>query len=189
MQLGDAVGPAATAPSDLRALTARFATVGRVEAIVLRPRRGVAAQSVPGAEAVAGRGLLGDRTAARAPSQPGGGKRQITLIQAEHLPLIARWAAQGAIEATSLRRNIVVSGLNLLSARSPFADRPLRVRLGEQVVLEFTGPCDPCSKMEATLGHGGYNAMRGHGGVTARVLNGGWVAVGDRIVVDSDTVG
>ena len=49
------------------------------------------------------------------------------------------------------------------------------------VVLEITGSCEPCSKMEAALGTGTYNAMRGHGGVNAKVIIGGDVKLGDTV--------
>lgn len=139
---------------------------------------------VPTATALIDRGLAGDRTGERAASQPGGSKRQLTLIQAEHMPLIAAWVGLDAIDPAVLRRNLVISGLNLLAARSPFADQPLKVWIGNEVALVITGPCDPCSKMEAVLGLGGYNAMRGHGGMTARVVSGVVVAVGDVVLVE-----
>ena len=168
---------------DLRALTRRFPHAGRVEAIVLRPGRDRPAVSVPCALALADRGLEGDRSAARPPGRPGGGKRQLTLIQAEHLPLIRAWTGC-EVDATALRRNLVVSGVNLLAQYSLFADQPLQVRIGPDVLIVITGPCDPCSKMEAPLGPGGYNAMRGHGGTTARVIQGGLISVGDAVVVE-----
>jgi MOSC domain-containing protein YiiM len=171
---------------DLRELTRQFPQRGRIEAIFLRPGRGVAALSVAAARAVVDRGLEGDRSAARAAAAPGGSKRQVTLLQAEHVEAIAGWLRREAIDPAALRRNLVVSGLNLIAARSPFADRPLRLRLGDEVVLQLSGPCAPCSKMEATLGPGAYNAMRGHGGMTARVLNGGTIAVGDAVWVEEN---
>ncbi len=167
-----------TGVDDLRSLTRRFAVDGRVDAIVLRPARGARAVAAETAAALSGRGLEGDRSSA---GHTTGGRRQVTLLQAEHLPVIAALTGRTSVAPETLRRNLVVSGLNLLAAKALFKDQPLVLRIGEATVLEITGPCEPCSKMEAALGPGAYNAMRGHGGVTARVLAGGTVRVGDAV--------
>ena len=57
--------------------------------------------------------------------------------------------------------------------------------VGESV-MEYSGLAHPCSKMEAALGPGGYNAMRGHGGITARVISGGVINIGDSLVWQDD---
>jgi MOSC domain-containing protein YiiM len=175
-----------TAQPSLHALTRAFATNGRIDTILLRPGREMPVQAVAEALAIAGRGLTGDRHAERAPRSADGGKRQVTLIQAEHLPLIAAWAGRASVDPALLRRNLVISGVNLVAARSPLARHPLRLRIGASVILQLTGPCDPCSKMEAALGRGGYNAMRGHGGMTAQVEAGGPIALGDRVWIVGD---
>lgn len=102
------------------------------------------------------------------------GKRAVTLIQAEHLPVIAALSGNAVLTPDLLRRNLVISGINLMALRKG------RLRLGE-VVLELTGPCAPCSRMEKALGPGGFNAMRGHGGWCASVVEPGTIRRGDRV--------
>ena len=128
-----------------------------------------------------GRGLIGDRRSATLRIGDLAQKREVTLLQAEHLPVVAGLLSLPSLDPTRLRRNLVVSGINLLSMRSLFPDVRLQWQFGEDVILEITGTCEPCSLMEAELGAGGYNAMRGHGGVTARVLAGGTLRVGDPV--------
>jgi MOSC domain-containing protein YiiM len=164
----------------LRELVSRFPRPGTVTGILVRPARRTDARSVQEVLAVAGQGLDGDHVSLRSGTRPGG-KRQVTLIQAEHLPVVAALCGLDHIDAGLLRRNLVVSGINLIATRSLFNDQAFLLRIGTDVILSITGPCEPCSRMEEVLGPGGYNAMRGHGGLTARVLSGGMIRVGDAV--------
>lgn len=166
--------------TSLRALTAQFAQHGTLQAIYLRPARGTPCITANNAKGIAGRGLQGDRATTTPSRNPLGSNRQITLIQAEHITVIAALMGKQHIDAALLRRNLVVSGINLLAAKSLFKDQPMQLIIGN-VLLEITGPCEPCSKMEAALGTGAYNAMRGHGGVNAKVIIGGDLTLGDAV--------
>jgi MOSC domain-containing protein YiiM len=88
--------------------------------------------------------------------------------------VIAALCAKEEVSPKLLRRNIVVSGINLLALKKA------RFLIGT-AELEGTGPCVPCSRMEENLGPGGYNATRGHGGITARVVTAGIIRVGDEV--------
>ncbi|MEO0604644.1 MAG: MOSC domain-containing protein [Myxococcota bacterium] len=155
---------------DSRTLQSQFPHDGTVEWIGIRPARHAPIEVLDEVAAIADKGLDGDRTAAGR----GGGKRQVTLIQAEHLPIIGRLLRREAVDPAVTRRNLVVGGINLTALRGR------RFQIGEAILLG-TGPAAPCSKMEEALGTGAYNAMRGHGGLTAKVLVGGTIRKGDAV--------
>ncbi|MEM9009898.1 MAG: MOSC domain-containing protein [Pseudomonadota bacterium] len=152
----------------LAELLARTAGPGEIVWIGLRPGRRAPIEVVETAE-VTEAGLAGDHRA-----RPG--RRAVSLIQAEHLPVIAALAHRPGADLADLRRNIAVAGLNLLALR----DRVLSLGTAR---LRITGPCHPCSRMEEALGPGGYSAMRGHGGMVAEVLQPGRIARGDGVAV------
>lgn len=156
---------------ELQALVDIIPHSGRVVWIGVRPERRAPLRILEQVTARQGAGLDGDH-------YQGGpeGKRQVTLIQAEHLAAVAALLKKAEINPGLTRRNIAVSGINLLALH----DRKFRIGTA---LLEGTGYCQPCSRMEENLGAGGYNAMRGHGGITARVLEDGLIRVGDGVTL------
>lgn len=143
---------------------------GTVVWLGLRPAKRTDMIPVDRVMARTDQGLVGDRYA------KAGGRRQVTLIQVEHLDILGSLLGTGAVTPETVRRNVAVRGLNLLALK----DR--RFRVGD-AVLEYTGLCHPCSRMETALGPGGYNAMRGHGGITARVVSDGEIRLESAVAV------
>jgi len=142
---------------------------GNVEWIGVRTKKNADLSVVESIKVEKGTGLVGDHFKGTL-----SGKRQVTLIQLEHLSAISSILGVKIIDPKLTRRNIVVSGINLLSLKHQ------QFRIGS-VVLKTTGICAPCKRMEENLGLGGYNAMRGHGGITATVIEEGEIKLGDII--------
>lgn len=143
---------------------------GTLEWIGLRPARKEPMQIVDQVMALQDLGLEGDR---RCKGTPGSG-RQVTLICKEHLPVIAQFLGTDEIPQALLRRNLLVSGINLYALRhQPF-------RIGEAEFIA-TAHCHPCSRMETALGEGAVAAMLGYGGFCARIIKSGRIRVGDKI--------
>jgi MOSC domain-containing protein YiiM len=145
---------------------------GRVVWIGLRPARRRVPVIVTEAQAVAGRGLVGDRGEVR-PSRV----RQVTLIDAAAISAAAARLGLATIDPALLRRNVVVEGVDFVAARGQ------RLRVGE-VLLAITGPCDPCARMEEALGEGGFEALRDRGGLTATVLEGGILRIDSPVEIE-----
>jgi len=144
---------------------------GRLEWIGLRSERRGTVIAVEAVQALEGLGLEGDRRCQGAP----GSARQVTLISREYIAQIAHFMGQEAIEPSLLRRNLVVSGVNLSALRHQ------RFRIGA-AEFEATALCHPCSRMEEVLGPGGVAAMLGHGGLCARILTSGLIRCGDTLL-------
>ena len=156
-----------------KGLFGRFAAdlpQGRVEWIGVRPERKAPVLRVDSTQAVAGLGLAGDRRMFATP----GSARQVTFISAEHIAVVATLLGFDRIDPARLRRNVVISGMNINALRHQ------QFRIGDAVFLA-TAACHPCSRMDKTLGKGGHVAMLGHGGLCVKVLKSGHFSVGDPV--------
>lgn len=153
---------------EMKELMNRFGGHGAVINISIRPARIEPVTCLLSVMAVQDNGLDGDRYSGK------GGIRQVTLIQWEHMGVIGSLLNREDLDFTLTRRNILVKGINLLALKGK------DFKVGN-ALLQYSGECHPCSRMEEALGFGGYNAMRGHGGITAKVIVGGEIRVGDSI--------
>lgn len=141
--------------------------VGRVEWLGLATERRGEISTPNSVKVITDQGIEGEHHVRRP-------QRQVTIIQQEYLPVIAALMGADSISPTQLRRNIVVSGINLASLQQ------CEFKIGT-VTLKGTGDCAPCVLMESTVGIGGYEAMISHGGITTVVVEGGNIAIGDAV--------
>jgi MOSC domain-containing protein YiiM len=148
---------------------------GRLLGIFVGPRKRDDLQSLDRVEAVAGRGLVGDRYFIKEGtfSSPDGPDREVTLVEAEALDSLAR-DYQITLAPAQARRNLLTRGvpLNHLVGQT-FAVGP--------VVLRGLRLCEPCGHLEGLTVKGVKTGLVHRGGLRAQVLTGGILEVGAAI--------
>ena len=154
----------------LKQLIQNLPQQGKVEWLGVRAKKRAAVDVVSQVRVLA-LGLEGDHYAGRS------GNRSVTLIQQEHIDAVASLLHRNKIDPADFRRNIVVSGINLLALKG----REFNIGTAR---LKMTGLCHPCSRMEESFGPGGYNAVRGHGGINACVISPGIIQLQDKVAVN-----
>ena len=146
---------------------------GTVVEINIAPAHEELPTPVQRADAVAGRGLVGDRNfLADGDPQPER-DADLTLIASE---AIAALTGETGIElaAAASRRNLLTRGidLNALEGR--------RFRVGE-VECEGVELCEPCRHLERLTEPGVMRGLVHRGGLRAAIVRGGEIAIGDRV--------
>jgi hypothetical protein len=165
-------------PLDLRLPTERpYGTapaVGEVEAILIAAEAEAPLSSVAEAEAIAGRGLEGDRYAVGRGTFSGPGRGyELTLAEAEVLDEIQLpWA--------HARRNIVTHGISL----NGLVGRRFRIGTVECVGRRLA---EPCAHLEKLAGPGLLRPLVHRGGLRADIVEGGVIRLGDEVeAIDDD---
>ena len=151
-----------------------------VVSLHIAPSGAAPMQSVGSVNAIAGRGLEGDRYCNHCgtySNHPGDG-RHVTLIESEALAALRR-EYQIALEPGLARRNIVTRGVAL----NHLVEREFRVGA---VVLRGTRLCEPCAHLEKLTQPGALRGLIHRGGLRAEIIVGGTIRVGDPIVTVED---
>ena len=110
--------------------------------------------------------------------KPGRNKRQVTVMAAEGWRDALR-ELEAAVPWEQRRVNLLVEGLALEESAGA------RIAFDSGLVLEVTGECDPCSRMEEVAP--GLKAVllpHWRGGVTTKVIESGPIRVGDNVRIE-----
>lgn len=119
-------------------------------------------------ECVAGHGIRGDRFYDYRDNYKG----QITFFSSEVFEKLAEHFGLRSKSAGVLRRNVIVSGIDLIDL------------IGEEfsiqgVRLRGTSHCRPCYWLDQAFAPGTEDFLEGNGGLRAQILTDGAIAVGD----------
>jgi MOSC domain-containing protein YiiM len=155
-------------------MTEKPATVfqGRLIGIFVAEGKGEPLQALDQVEALAGRGVVGDRYCLKKGtfSAKDGPDREVTLIEAEALEGLAREYGI-TLQPSQARRNLLTQGV------------PLNHLVGGTftvggVVLRGIRLCEPCGHLEALTCAGVKAGLVHRGGLRAQVIQGGLVQIG-----------
>ena len=142
---------------------------GSVAAILLAPRAEAPLASVEEVDALAGRGLEGDRYEAGQGTFSGPGRGyQLTLVEAEVLDEIE-------LAWPEARRNVVTRDIRL----NGLVGRRFRVGSAQCVGRRL---CEPCAHLEKLARPGLLRPLVHRGGLRADILADGLIRVGDPVV-------
>lgn len=151
---------------------------GSIEAIYVAPDSGEPMEPVESVEAVAGKGLRGDRYFReqglydRRENLPEG--TDVTLVEREALDAAEREHGV-ALDAAETRRNVVTRDVPL----NDLVDREFAVGDATLVGVRL---CTPCGYMESLAEtEGAEDALEGRGGLNANVIESGTIAAGDPV--------
>lgn len=136
----------------------------RVEAIHLGPEKAGALSPVDSVQAVAGKGLEGDRKFKENGAKPG---QALTLVEAA--------VVEGAgLPAGGTRRQLTVSGTGL----NDLVGKKFKVGDVECYGVEL---CEPCEHLESMTRPGIIKELVHRAGLNADILTDGTIAVGDEL--------
>lgn len=148
---------------------------GRVVAVFTAPAEGAPMQAREAVEALAGKGLDGDRYAIEAGRFSGTkhGKRAVTLIEREAIRA-ANDSYGVDLAEDETRRNLVVEGV------------PLNHLVGQEflvgdVRLRGYDLSEPCAYLEEVTGKQARKAFVHRGGLRAEIVEGGPIRIGDPV--------
>ena len=155
--------------------------VGTVMALYSCITTGAPMQCRAAVQAIAGRGIAGDRYASNQGAYSGALRsaiRHVTLIAREAIDVSNRLLiAEGlpTFDAQEIRRNILTEGIDLkVLVGAVFAIGAIKFRGSEETI--------PCKRISALTHKAGfYEAFAGRGGIRAEVLISGTIKVGDPI--------
>jgi MOSC domain-containing protein YiiM len=145
---------------------------GRVTRIFIGPEESGSIQEIAEVEAVAGKGLRGDRyfDDGHDGHDPA---REVTLFSAEGLE-VGRADSGLDITAEDMRRNLMTEGVVL-------ADLLGRRFSAGEVVLEGLEENPPCAHLQRLAGKPLLKPLIGKAGIRARIVTGGTIRTGDEI--------